>query len=108
MGLMSGAYDNLPFVAKIESRRLCGTATATRRRWRLMAVWGVRAGALAFEAFSYIRTLVSLGLERRTTARYEATLRQAEGLAISKALDEGLGKAVLLCVSFLTFALGFW
>lgn len=67
-----------------------------------------RAGAVAEEAFSLIRSVQSYSIERRTVARYTKELDRAELAGIRKSYAQGIGMGFTFGVYFLCYALAFW
>jgi len=67
-----------------------------------------KAGAVAWEVLSSIRTVASLTGERKEVDRYKAFLVQAEKIGIKKGISLGLGNGLVFGCVFMTYALGFW
>ena len=67
-----------------------------------------RAGAIAQEVLGAIRTVASLGGEKREMARYDAQVKEAERAGISAAWGKGVMGSVTGIVMYSTYALGLW
>eukprot|EP01134_Creolimax_fragrantissima_P004039 CFRG4039T1 len=67
-----------------------------------------KAGGVAEESFSSMRTVASLSAERSQTERYERLVREAEKIAIKAGFILAGSLAFLFVVMFLTYALGWW
>ncbi|KAJ1973265.1 hypothetical protein H4R35_004208, partial [Dimargaris xerosporica] len=66
------------------------------------------AGAIAEEVVSGIRTVMAFGGQEKEAQRYEVKIREALRDGIKKAIVGGLGVGLIMCILFLTYALGFW
>ena len=66
------------------------------------------AGAIAVEALSAMRTVVSFGGEAALSRRYTKHLRKAEVAAIHSGTWTAFGTACLFSVMFTMYGLGFW
>ncbi|XP_059178860.1 bile salt export pump-like [Physella acuta] len=67
-----------------------------------------RAGVVAEQAFSNIRTVVAFGGEEIEAKRYHENLKHAQKFGVEKGIVNGLGQGILWCSVFLSFALGFY
>jgi len=67
-----------------------------------------RAGSVASEVLSGIRTVVSLGGEKKEIGRYGSFLNEAETVGILKRLRMGVGTGLMFGTALLTYALGIW
>ncbi|KAF9979634.1 Multidrug resistance protein 1, partial [Mortierella antarctica] len=67
-----------------------------------------KAGAVAEQAISSIRTVVAFGGQKRETAAYIRWLDEAYKAGSRKAITAGLGNGFFLFVLFCTYGLAFW
>ncbi|XP_059178861.1 ATP-dependent translocase ABCB1-like [Physella acuta] len=67
-----------------------------------------RAGVVAEQAFSNIRTVVAFGGEEIEAKRYHENLKHAKKFGIEKGIVNGLGQGMLWCSVFLGYALGIY
>ncbi|XP_033762473.1 LOW QUALITY PROTEIN: ATP-dependent translocase ABCB1-like [Pecten maximus] len=67
-----------------------------------------KAGAVAEEVLSSIRTVVAFGGERKECKRYNEHLSEARDIGVTKSLGNGLSFGVTYMLIFLTDCLGFW
>ncbi|KAI8606719.1 P-loop containing nucleoside triphosphate hydrolase protein [Dissophora ornata] len=67
-----------------------------------------KAGAVAEQAFSAIRTVVAFGGQKRETAAYVKYLDEAYVSGSRKARIAGVGNGIFLFVLFCTYGLAFW
>ncbi|GJJ74770.1 ATP-binding cassette, subfamily B (MDR/TAP), member 1 [Entomortierella parvispora] len=67
-----------------------------------------KAGAVAEQAFSAIRTVVAFGGQKRETNAYVKHLDDAYKTGSKKAIVTGVGNGIFLFVLFSTYALAFW
>ncbi|GBG27421.1 ABC transporter B family member 11 [Hondaea fermentalgiana] len=67
-----------------------------------------RAGAVAEEAFSLVRTIQSYSIENRTVERYNDELKHAEDNGIKKSRAQGFGMGFTFGIYFGCYALAFW
>ncbi|KAF9570080.1 Multidrug resistance protein 1 [Mortierella alpina] len=67
-----------------------------------------RAGAIAEQAFSSIRTVVAFGGQRRETNAYVRHLDEAYKNGSEKAVIAGVGNGFVAFVFFCTYGLAFW
>ncbi|XP_077979293.1 ATP-dependent translocase ABCB1-like [Glandiceps talaboti] len=67
-----------------------------------------KAGAVAEEVLSAIRTVAAFGGEKKETERYRDNLHSAKTVGIKKGVVSGVGMGVTFLLVFCTYALGFW
>ncbi|KAM8924525.1 bile salt export pump-like [Pelodytes ibericus] len=67
-----------------------------------------KAGSVADEVLSSIRTVAAFGGEKRETARYDHNLNEAQSWGIRKGTIIGVFQGYLWCIIFLCYALAFW
>lgn len=67
-----------------------------------------KAGAVAEQAISCIRTVAAFGGQDKEAAKYDEKLAEAEKKGISKALLTGVSIGVTMLVLFGSYALAFW
>ena len=67
-----------------------------------------KAGGLATEMLSGIRTVTALNAQSDAIARYRKFILEAMNIGLIKGLKVGLGNGLTFCASFFTYALGFW
>ncbi|KAH0489079.1 MAG: hypothetical protein KVP17_001306, partial [Porospora cf. gigantea B] len=67
-----------------------------------------RAGAVAEETISAIKTVVSFGLEEKQVEKYNDLISEVQAVARRGGVFNGLGLAGTMGFFFLCFALGFW
>ncbi|XP_060076812.1 ATP-dependent translocase ABCB1-like [Ylistrum balloti] len=67
-----------------------------------------KAGSVAEEVLSSIRTVVAFGGERKECKRYDDHLKEARDIGVKKSLTNGLSFGVTYMLIFLTDCLGFW
>ncbi|XP_068184496.1 bile salt export pump [Antennarius striatus] len=67
-----------------------------------------KAGAVADEVLSAIRTVAAFGGEEKEAERYDRNLEQAQAWGVKKGSIIGVFQGYLWCVIFLCFALAFW
>jgi len=67
-----------------------------------------KAGAVAEEVLSAIRTVVAFGGEEKEAGRYEKNLHSAKAVGVKKGFVSGLGMGLTYLIVFCTYALGFW
>ncbi|KAF7649430.1 hypothetical protein LDENG_00141550 [Lucifuga dentata] len=67
-----------------------------------------KAGAVADEVLSAIRTVAAFGGEDKEAERYDRNLVEAQNWGVKKGTIIGLFQGFLWCVIFLCFALAFW
>ncbi|KAK7110228.1 ATP-dependent translocase ABCB1-like isoform X2 [Littorina saxatilis] len=67
-----------------------------------------KAGAVAEEVFSAIRTVVAFGGQEKEAQRYHENLGQAKSFGVKKGFSSGLSMGFVWLVIFGAYALGFW
>ncbi|KAJ8405348.1 hypothetical protein AAFF_G00318210 [Aldrovandia affinis] len=67
-----------------------------------------KAGAVADEVLSSIRTVAAFGGEEKEAERYDSNLVKAQNWGIKKETIIGLFQGYLWCIIFLCYALAFW
>ncbi|XP_059147295.1 ATP-dependent translocase ABCB1-like [Physella acuta] len=67
-----------------------------------------RAGAVAEQAISNIRTVVAFGGEEKEAKRYYENLKHARKFGVERGIANGLGQGMLWCSIFFGYALGFY
>ncbi|XP_041662861.1 bile salt export pump [Cheilinus undulatus] len=67
-----------------------------------------KAGAVADEVLSSIRTVAAFGGEEKETERYDKNLIEAQNWGVKKGAIIGIFQGYLWCIIFLCFALAFW
>lgn len=67
-----------------------------------------RAGSIAEEVLSSIRTVAAFGGEKKEIARYSSHLGEARDFGIKKGVMSGLGMAFFQVIMFGSYALAFW
>uniref|UniRef100_A0A670JQN3 Bile salt export pump n=1 Tax=Podarcis muralis TaxID=64176 RepID=A0A670JQN3_PODMU len=67
-----------------------------------------KAGAVADEVLSSIRTVAAFGGERKEVARYDRNLVFAQNWGIRKGIIMGFFTGYIWCIIFLSYALAFW
>lgn len=67
-----------------------------------------KAGGLATEALSAIRTVTALNAQVDIINRYRVFLLDAMQIGIRKGLNVGIGNGLVFGACFCTYALGFW
>ncbi|XP_059178862.1 ATP-dependent translocase ABCB1-like [Physella acuta] len=67
-----------------------------------------RAGVVAEQAFSNIRTVVAFGGEEMEAKRYHENLIHAHKYGVQKGIINGIGHGILWCGFYLSYALGFY
>lgn len=67
-----------------------------------------KAGAVADEVLSSIRTVAAFGGEHKEAERYDRNLVQAQEWGIKKGMIIGVFQGYLWCIIFLCYALAFW
>uniref|UniRef100_A0A8C4SEB6 Bile salt export pump-like n=1 Tax=Erpetoichthys calabaricus TaxID=27687 RepID=A0A8C4SEB6_ERPCA len=88
-----GLGAGLMFVAKLTGQELKAYA---------------KAGAVADEVLSAIRTVAAFGGEKKEVERYDQNLVEAQNWGIRKGAIMGLFQGYLWCIIFLCYALAFW
>ncbi|GAA6085999.1 bile salt export pump [Tachysurus ichikawai] len=67
-----------------------------------------KAGAIADEVLSAIRTVAAFGGEEKETERYDKNLGEAQTWGVKKGVIIGVFQGYLWCIIFLCYALAFW
>ncbi|KAM4557786.1 bile salt export pump [Odontesthes bonariensis] len=67
-----------------------------------------KAGAVADEVLSSIRTVAAFGGEEKETERYDRNLEEAQNWGVKKGSVIGVFQGYLWCIIFLCYALAFW
>ncbi|XP_054644373.1 bile salt export pump isoform X2 [Dunckerocampus dactyliophorus] len=67
-----------------------------------------KAGAVADEVLSAIRTVAAFGGEKKETERYDRNLVEAQNWGVKKGAIIGIFQGYLWCIIFLCYALAFW
>ncbi|KAJ8352305.1 hypothetical protein SKAU_G00237810 [Synaphobranchus kaupii] len=67
-----------------------------------------KAGAVADEVLSSIRTVAAFGGEEKEVERYDRNLVEAQNWGVKKGTIIGLFQGYLWCIIFLCYALAFW
>ncbi|XP_028289549.1 bile salt export pump-like [Parambassis ranga] len=67
-----------------------------------------KAGAVADEVLSSIRTVVAFGGEDKEAERYDRNLEEAQTWGVTKGTVAGMFQGGVWIIIFLSFALGFW
>ncbi|XP_015822022.1 bile salt export pump isoform X2 [Nothobranchius furzeri] len=79
-------------------------ATLTGRELKAYA----KAGAVADEVLSSIRTVAAFGGEEKESERYDRNLIEAQNWGVKKGSIIGVFQGYLWCIIFLCYALAFW
>ncbi|KAG7330976.1 hypothetical protein KOW79_004945 [Hemibagrus wyckioides] len=67
-----------------------------------------KAGAIADEVLSAIRTVAAFGGEDKETERYDKNLEEAQTWGVKKGTIIGIFQGYLWCIIFLCYGLAFW
>ncbi|KAK1172557.1 hypothetical protein AOXY_G5169 [Acipenser oxyrinchus oxyrinchus] len=67
-----------------------------------------KAGAVAEEVLSSIRTVVAFGGQKKETERYHKNLEDAKNIGIKKAVSLNISKGFAFFVIYASYALAFW
>ncbi|KAG7464136.1 hypothetical protein MATL_G00184000 [Megalops atlanticus] len=67
-----------------------------------------KAGAVADEVLSAIRTVAAFGGEKKEAERYDSNLVEAQRWGVKKGTIIGVFQGYLWCIIFLCYALAFW
>ncbi|OQV12032.1 Multidrug resistance protein 1A [Hypsibius exemplaris] len=67
-----------------------------------------KAGSIAEEALSSVRTVAALGAEARVVEKYTASLEEAKQTGIKKGLTVGIGMGTTWLVIYCSYCLAFW
>uniref|UniRef100_A0A672KEU6 Bile salt export pump-like n=1 Tax=Sinocyclocheilus grahami TaxID=75366 RepID=A0A672KEU6_SINGR len=86
---------------------LIGLAAVARLTGRELSAYA-KAGAVADEVISSIRTVAAFGGEHKETERYDRNLVVAQAWGIKKGAIIGVFQGYLWCIIFLCYALAFW
>ncbi|KAF4741051.1 (ABC) transporter, partial [Perkinsus olseni] len=70
--------------------------------------WYARAGAVAEEVLSSIRTVTMFGTQQRENDRYGSCLAEAKKGGIRAGIQNGLGVGLAFCSMYCSYALAFW
>ncbi|KAF4666751.1 (ABC) transporter [Perkinsus chesapeaki] len=70
--------------------------------------WYARAGAVAEEVLSSIRTVTMFGTQQRENDRYRDCLTEAKKGGIKAGMQNGFGVGLAFCSMYCTYALTFW
>uniref|UniRef100_A0A3P8YXC7 ATP-binding cassette, sub-family B (MDR/TAP), member 11a n=1 Tax=Esox lucius TaxID=8010 RepID=A0A3P8YXC7_ESOLU len=81
-------------------------AVARLTGWELQAY--AKAGAVADEVLSSIRTVAAFGGEDKEAERYDKNLIEAQNWGVKKGTVIGVFQGFLWCIIFLCYALAFW
>eukprot|EP01112_Ceratiomyxa_fruticulosa_P021647 TRINITY_DN7692_c0_g1_i1.p1 TRINITY_DN7692_c0_g1~~TRINITY_DN7692_c0_g1_i1.p1 ORF type:complete len:553 (-),score=113.01 TRINITY_DN7692_c0_g1_i1:118-1776(-) len=110
MGFVNGWQLTLVIIAVTPVLAICGGIMAkllsemTKKGQDAYA----KAGAVAEECFSSIRTVVVFSGEDRETQRYTDSLQDAFRVGVRKGIINGLGLGAVFLVLFSTYALSYW
>ncbi|XP_061089920.1 bile salt export pump [Conger conger] len=85
---------------------LMAMAVAKLTGWELLAY--AKAGAVADEVLSSIRTVAAFGGEEKEVERYDRNLIEAQTWGVRKGTIIGVFQGYLWCIIFLCYALAFW
>ncbi|XP_076472510.1 ATP-dependent translocase ABCB1-like isoform X2 [Babylonia areolata] len=80
------------------------TTTYTQREQAAYA----KAGAVAEEVFSSIRTVISFGGWRQEIKRYRSMLEESETLGVKKNVVQGVGMGIFMMCVWGVYGLAFW
>uniref|UniRef100_A0A8C5AFI1 ATP-binding cassette, sub-family B (MDR/TAP), member 11a n=1 Tax=Gadus morhua TaxID=8049 RepID=A0A8C5AFI1_GADMO len=86
---------------------LIGLAAVARLTGRELAAYA-KAGAVADEVLSAIRTVAAFGGEDKEVERYDRNLEEAQSWGVKKGSIIGVFQGYLWCIIFLCYALAFW
>ncbi|XP_068092076.1 ATP-binding cassette sub-family B member 5-like isoform X2 [Hyperolius riggenbachi] len=67
-----------------------------------------KAGAVAEEVLSSIRTVVAFGGQEKEIQRYSSNLREAKNFGIKKSITSQLAVGVMFFIIYASYGLGFW
>ncbi|XP_033762430.1 ATP-dependent translocase ABCB1-like isoform X2 [Pecten maximus] len=67
-----------------------------------------KAGAVAEEVLSSIRTVVAFGGQKKEFVRYDKNLEHAKAIGVKKSLTSGLSMGLIWFIMMGSYALGFW
>lgn len=85
---------------------LMAMAVARLTGWELKAY--AKAGAVADEVLSSIKTVAAFGGEEKEADRYDRNLEEAQKWGVKKGTITGIFQGCLWCIIFLCYALAFW
>ncbi|OWA55520.1 putative Multidrug resistance protein 1B [Hypsibius exemplaris] len=68
----------------------------------------MKAGAIAEEVLSCIRTVAAFGGQKREIRRYDRELEESEKIGIKKAFVTGAGMGLVFLIMYGTYSLAFW
>ncbi|XP_072301487.1 bile salt export pump [Eucyclogobius newberryi] len=74
--------------------------------WELLAY--AKAGAVADEVLSSIRTVAAFGGEEKETERYDRNLKEAQTWGVKKGIIIGVFQGYMWSIIFFCYALAFW
>uniref|UniRef100_A0A3Q3AU90 ATP-binding cassette, sub-family B (MDR/TAP), member 11a n=1 Tax=Kryptolebias marmoratus TaxID=37003 RepID=A0A3Q3AU90_KRYMA len=86
---------------------LIGIAAVARLTGRELKAYA-KAGAVADEVLSAIRTVAAFGGEEKEVERYDRNLVEAQNWGVKKGSIIGVFQGYLWCIIFLCYALAFW
>uniref|UniRef100_A0A3Q2C9A1 ATP-binding cassette, sub-family B (MDR/TAP), member 11a n=1 Tax=Cyprinodon variegatus TaxID=28743 RepID=A0A3Q2C9A1_CYPVA len=86
---------------------LIGIAAVARLTGRELKAYA-KAGAVADEVLSSIRTVAAFGGEEKEAERYDRNLVEAQNWGVKKGSIIGVFQGYLWCIIFLCYALAFW
>lgn len=92
--------------ALVVSAAIFGKLAASMTTKELQAY--AKAGGVAEEVFSAIRTVVAFGGQDKESKRYRDNLGEAKAFGIKKGFTNGLSMGCVWFVIFAAYALGFW
>uniref|UniRef100_A0A8C5AP69 ATP-binding cassette, sub-family B (MDR/TAP), member 11a n=1 Tax=Gadus morhua TaxID=8049 RepID=A0A8C5AP69_GADMO len=84
-----------------------GLMAVARLTGRELAAYA-KAGAVADEVLSAIRTVAAFGGEDKEVERYDRNLEEAQSWGVKKGSIIGVFQGYLWCIIFLCYALAFW
>ncbi|XP_028291135.1 bile salt export pump isoform X2 [Gouania willdenowi] len=93
-----------PFIGLGAGLMAMAVATLTGRELKAYA----KAGAVADEVLSSIRTVAAFGGEDKEVERYDKNLLQAQNWGVKKGAIIGVFQGYMWCIIFLFYALAFW
>uniref|UniRef100_A0AAR2KZ58 Bile salt export pump n=1 Tax=Pygocentrus nattereri TaxID=42514 RepID=A0AAR2KZ58_PYGNA len=93
-----------PLIGLAAGLMAMGVARLTGRELQAYA----KAGAVADEVLSSIRTVAAFGGEDKETDRYDRNLEEAQTWGVKKGAIIGIFQGYLWCIIFFCYALAFW
>ncbi|GLD67556.1 bile salt export pump [Lates japonicus] len=93
-----------PLIGVAAGLMAMAVARLTGRELRTYA----KAGAVADEVLSSIRTVAAFGGEEKEAERYDKNLVEAQNWGVKKGMIIGVFQGYLWCIIFLCYALAFW